>query len=355
MERRKFFERAAGIGIPVVGLSVFGDSAAQKSGAMALPMDGVLHLPLTHSNVPPGLRDVAARISDFAATLANNAECRDKFTKDPKAALSAFGLNGILSKDTGTISALQIALDTSLVDAAKRGYQVLLSEMRKKGHLKPVSKNLLKKYFLDVLRDNKAAFSTYLDQTTRSALAAQSLPSLKGNRLSNLVELAAPRLLKGTDNSYEDETCDYNPDECYGVAAAVSFVWIAVVAYTYVVVAATFGVAITAVAYISVGCEMGVAGCVNGSSVTDMTAKTDQSKVNAAMQNIANINNAAIVAHLSGKPGIARQALIDGIYRETEAVIAAAEQLRLIDIPPSKRTAVLSELKLLVTESLGVD
>jgi hypothetical protein len=145
------------------------------------------------------------------------------------------------------------------------------------------------------------------------------------------------------------------------VAAAVAVAYIAVVAVTYVVAASQVGVVLNVGVVATAWTQVAVWGAGGGgegpyiprdpgTDPRDLKTRSEQ----AVAENIRNMQRTAFAASFFGRKDLAVEAVKKVIDKELIAMLEAAEQLDLIKFPTGNKKLIVSELKKLCHDAIGI-
>lgn len=357
MERRKFVKSVTLAGIPVTVISSanaqsFGTPASLSNGALAVPSDGLLTLPIDDSAIPPQIKGVTRAMMELFSRISEEPSFANAFFRNPTKILFEYRLNDLIDSNDPMIDALRLAADPSMKEFMRTAdYKSFMSQLKSQGFLYRPSKSKLKGFYIDVLTKDQNSFDRYVKNLIKKA-PNELLDSVgKNQRINKIIDI----LQLGGRAVPLDNSLQVSPENSESAVIPVTVLaYIAAAVYVYVVAAANAGVAINAAVVITavLWVAVSVFGFDPEASLTSATNLETSKK--PLGQNLRDMQRIQLATNIYGRKDLMLEALTNGMAKEMEAMIAAAEQVGILRLQSGTRKLLLKELKLLSLETLGL-
>lgn len=190
MKRRSFLKTGTIAGIPVVvAAPAFGTPGSLNSGALALPKDGMLSIPLDDSFVPPGLRSLTRSLAALFDNVMGNPAVAKELAANPSQVLQNYGLSKYITANDPLVEAAVMAADPDIKTFAKNAdYTLFMARLKDKGYITRSSKSKLREHFMAVFGKDQASFVRYLKGAFDSNPTA-TLAKGKTERVNRIFDL----------------------------------------------------------------------------------------------------------------------------------------------------------------------
>lgn len=409
MKRRKFLGGAALAGIPVVavhsaaGAADFGKPASLTNGVLPTPKDGRLSIPLDESGISPSLRTITRSVMALFGNAMSDTTVAKNIADDPAMVLKQYGLENFIKKDDPLIYAAKMASDTEMhALVANADYRTFMSELRARGYLAPLRRSGLRAHYMKVLHKDQKSFTKYLKTMVAANPTSLTDAHMRSERVNRIIDLVqsdqtsgvVKRLIIGgvITDEYDDSGGDNgggggggdpggdwggggdpggdwggggdpggdwgggaDPGDPYAVAAVVALAYIAVVAYVYVVAASQVAVGLNVAAYVTAWTKIAVWTDGGSPAIVGESPATDSSAARTAVElNVRNLQRMSMAASIYGRKDLVIEGMRAELDKELLAMVSAAEEIGIIAFPAGSRKKVITELKKLCRESVGL-
>lgn len=356
MKRRKFIATAAIAGIPVVSqassaVRTYGAPGSLNGGSITLPKDGLLSIPIDDSFITPTLKNVTESISKLFYLASSDRTFATRLSHDPVKILHEFGLESYISPVDPLLDALRISAEPDLKQFLEQAdYRSFMAQLKSKGLLQRLSRTKLKDFYVARLKEDQSIFDKYLKgifENPSVRLTDKETRPYRVNKILSLIEQGTGKKILTTADSGNSTTSEE------AVAAAVTVLYIAIGAITYVVAATQVIAALNVGTIVNLATRLSVTTNVYNParSVVGQTKDTDEFSDIKALRNL---QVTSFAAEISGRKDIVAETLRRTVNDEINAVIAAAEEIGLINFPRGTRVQIINEMKKLVHESVGL-